>query len=70
MVKAGGAELRLAMIKAAALTLPQVPGFGDTKGTKSPTKNLVPRQPAPAPELERTRPEAVAPQKTIAPPAI
>lgn len=73
MVKVAGADLRRAMVKAADLALPRAPGMSDSRrqgGANSPTPNLVPRQPAPVPALDRTRPEAVAAQKTLAPPSI
>lgn len=73
MLKVGGADLVRAMIKAADLALPRVPRFNarpPQMQQAAPVPSLVSRQPAPQPELERTRPETVQAQKTITPPAI
>lgn len=71
MLKVGGADLARAMRKAAGFTMPRAPTFGQKPREQAGmSPNLVPRQPAPVPELERTRPETVAAQKTIAPPAV
>jgi hypothetical protein len=72
MLKVGGADLARAMRKAASsFGMPRAPTFGQKPREQSGlTPNLVPRQPAPTPVLDRTRPETVAAQKTIAPPAI
>ena len=78
MLKVGSADLMRAMVKAADAAgiggMPKAPSFGqkprDQSGGLTPTQNLVPRQPAPSPDLDRTRPESVAAQKTIAPPPV
>ncbi len=62
----GEAGLPYALGKAAALaSLPRAPSLSDSRST---TPRL--RHTGVMPQVDRTRPDAIAPQKTIEPPAI
>ncbi len=68
MMRAGGEDLRRAMAKVALMTLPRAPTLSDSRNGSSVPR--LPKHTAPVPQMESTRPDAIAPIKNIAPPAI
>jgi hypothetical protein len=68
MARAGGEGLSLAIAKVALMSLPRAPTLSDSRpgsATRLPMKHTTP-----TPQTDSARQDAIAPLKSIAPPAI